>query len=41
MGVVQTKAVANSGIGGNVGLTPILQLQNKARQRSGVDQILE
>ena len=28
-------------IGGNGGLTPILQLKNKARQRSGADQILE
>ena len=31
----------NMSIGGNGGLTPILQLKNKARQRSGVDQILE
>ena len=29
------------GIGGNVGLTHILQPQNKAKQRSGVDLILQ
>jgi len=32
---------ANTGIGGNGGWTSKFQLQNKARQQSGVDQILE
>ena len=32
---------ANTGIGGNGGLTQILQLKNKARQWSGVDLILQ
>ena len=36
-----SKATANTGIGGNGGQTSKFQLKNKARQRSGVDLILE
>jgi len=35
------KAAANTGIGGNGGLTSQFQRKNKARQQSGVDLILE